>query len=76
MTLEEIKLRRLAGQHLLAPTDTQTVVKDLCGAVSEPCAPWSVHPLHRSQYRWSGQKLDEPWHYAPVLSRRSFVVSP
>ena len=31
MTLEEIKLRRLAGQHLLAPADTQTVVKDLCG---------------------------------------------
>ena len=29
MTLEELKLRRLAGQHLLTPTDTQTVVKDL-----------------------------------------------
>lgn len=31
MTAEEIKLRRLAGQHLLIPADTQTVVKDLCG---------------------------------------------
>ena len=31
MTLEEIKIRRLAGQHLLAPADTQTVAKDLCG---------------------------------------------
>lgn len=31
MTLEEIKFRRLAGQHLLLPADTQTVVKDLCG---------------------------------------------
>ena len=35
MTLEEIKLRRLAGQHLLAPTDTQTVVKDLCGVQAQ-----------------------------------------
>ncbi len=30
MTLEEIKLRRLAGQHLLDPADIQTVVKDFC----------------------------------------------
>ena len=29
MTLEELKLRRLAGRHLLTPADTQTVVKDL-----------------------------------------------
>lgn len=35
MTLEEIKLRRLAGQHLLAPTNTQTVVKDLCGVQAQ-----------------------------------------
>ena len=35
MTLEEIKLRRLAGQHLLAPVDTQTVVKDLCGVQAQ-----------------------------------------
>ncbi|MBP3305715.1 MAG: AlkZ family DNA glycosylase [Oscillospiraceae bacterium] len=31
MTSEEIKLRRLSGQHLLKPAPTQTVVKDLCG---------------------------------------------
>ena len=31
MTFEEIKLHRLAGQHLLQSADTQTVVKDLCG---------------------------------------------
>lgn len=31
MTLEEIKLRRLAGQHLLLQTDARTVAKDLCG---------------------------------------------
>ena len=42
MTLEEIKLRRLAGQHLLAPTDTQTVVKHLCGVQAQ----FLSHALH------------------------------
>lgn len=31
MTPEEIKLRRLSGQHLLQTAPTKTVVKDLCG---------------------------------------------
>lgn len=42
MTLEEIKIRRLSGQHLLAPTDTQTVVKDLCGVQAQ----FLSHALH------------------------------
>ena len=42
MTLEEIKLRRLTGQHLLAPTDTQTVAKDLCGVQAQ----FLSHALH------------------------------
>ena len=42
MTLEEIKLRRLAGQHLLIPADTQTVVKDLCGVQAQ----FLSHALH------------------------------
>lgn len=42
MTLEEIKLRRLTGQHLLTPTDTQTVVKNLCGVQSQ----FLSHALH------------------------------
>jgi len=42
MTLEEIKLRRLAGQHLLDPADTQTVVKDLCGVQAQ----FLSHALH------------------------------
>ena len=42
MTLDEIKLRRLAGQHLLAPTDTQTTVKDLCGVQAQ----FLSHALH------------------------------
>ena len=42
MTLEEIKLRRLAGQHLLTSADTQTVVKDLCGVQAQ----FLSHALH------------------------------
>ncbi len=42
MTQEEIKLRRLAGQHLLAPSGTQTVVKDLCGVQAQ----FLTHALH------------------------------
>lgn len=35
MTGEERKLRRLAGQHLLSKTDSQTVVKNLCGVQAQ-----------------------------------------
>jgi len=42
MTLDEIKLRRLAGQHLLTPADTQTVVKELCGVQAQ----FLSHALH------------------------------
>ena len=42
MTLEEIKLRRLAGQHLLSPNHTKTVVKDLCGVQAQ----FLGHALH------------------------------
>ena len=42
MTIEEIKLRRLCRQHLLAPADTQTVVKDLCGVQAQ----FLSHGLH------------------------------
>ena len=42
MTLEEIKLRRLTGQHLLTPADTQTVVKDLCGVQAQ----FLSHAIH------------------------------
>lgn len=42
MTPEEIKLRRLAGQHLLASSETQTVVKDLCGVQAQ----FLSHALH------------------------------
>ena len=47
MTLEEIKFRRLVGQHLLAPSDTQTVVKDLCGVQAQ----FLSHSLHSLSIR-------------------------
>jgi len=42
MTLEELKLRRLAGQYLLEPGDTQTAVKNLCGLQAQ----FLGHALH------------------------------
>ena len=54
MTLEEIKLRRLAGQHLLAPTDTQTVVKDLCGVQAQ----FLSHALHGLSIRCAEVNTD------------------
>ena len=42
MTLDEIRLRRLAEHHLLVPADTQTVVKDLCGVQAQ----FLSHALH------------------------------
>ena len=35
MTEEEIRCRRLAGQHLLAPAPARTVVRDLCGVQAQ-----------------------------------------
>ena len=54
MTLEEIKLRRLAGQHLLTPTDTQTVVKDLCGVQAQ----FLSHALHGLSIRCTEVNTD------------------
>ena len=54
MTLDEIKLRRLLGQHLLAPADTQTVVKDLCGVQAQ----FLSHGLHGLAIRTSCVSTD------------------
>ena len=54
MTLEEIKLRRLAGQHLLTPADTQTVVKDLCGVQAQ----FLSHALHGLSIRCTDVNTD------------------
>ena len=49
MDREEIILRRLSGQHLLQPSDTQTVVKDLCGVQAQ----FLAHALHALSIRSS-----------------------
>ncbi|MGN1000047.1 MAG: winged helix DNA-binding domain-containing protein [Faecousia sp.] len=54
MTSEDFKLRRLAGQHLLAPADTQTVVKDLCGVQAQ----FLGHALHALSIRCTEVNTD------------------
>ena len=54
MTLDEIKLRRLARQHLLTPADTQTVVKDLCGVQAQ----FLSHALHGLSIRCAEVNTD------------------
>lgn len=54
MTLEELKLRRLASQHLLSPADTQTVAKDLCGVQAQ----FLSHGLHALAIRCSEVNTD------------------
>lgn len=54
MTLEEIKQRRLAGQHLLTAGDSQTVVKDLCGVQAQ----FLSHALHALSIRCNEVRTD------------------
>ena len=54
MTLEEIKLRRLAGQQLLTPADAQIVVKDLCGVQAQ----FLSHALHGLSIRCTEVNAD------------------
>lgn len=54
MTLEELKLRRLAGQHLLTPADAQIVVKDLCGVQAQ----FLSHALHGLSIRCTEVNAD------------------
>lgn len=42
MTCQEIRLRQMSAQHLLAPTDAQTAVRDLCGVQAQ----FLSHALH------------------------------
>ena len=42
MTLDEIRLHRLAGHHLLTPTDTRTAARELCGIQAQ----YLSHALH------------------------------
>lgn len=54
MTLNEIKLRRLAGQHLLTPVASQTIVKDLCGLQCQ----FLSHALHGLSIRSESPSTD------------------
>ena len=42
MTIEEIKIRQMANQHLLKPTDKMTVLHDLCGVQAQ----FMVNAMH------------------------------
>ena len=42
MTLDQLKLTRLARQHLLSPTSPKAVVQDLCGLQAQ----YLCHALH------------------------------
>ena len=55
MTSNEIKLRRLQGQHLLQETDTQTVVKDLCGVQAQ----FLSHALHSLSIRCNSVDISD-----------------
>ena len=47
MTIEEIKVRQLANQHLLRPTDKMTVLHDLCGVQAQ----FMVNAMHSLKIR-------------------------
>lgn len=54
MIFEEVMLRRLAGQHLLAPSDAETVVRDLCGLQAQ----FLSHALHGLKLRCGTVSMD------------------
>lgn len=60
MDIEEIRLRRLAGQHLIATADTLSVVRDLCGVQAQ----FMSNALHALRIRSSepeGDGLVKNW---------------
>lgn len=54
MTIEEIKIRQLANQHLLQPTDKMTVLHDLCGVQAQ----FMVNAMHSLKIRCSDYNKD------------------
>lgn len=53
MTLEELKIRQLTNQYLLAPADKLTVMRDLCGVQAQFIF------AHLKSAGWS--KPSRPW---------------
>ena len=54
MTIEEIKIRQMANQHLLQPTDKMTVLHDLCGVQAQ----FMVNAMHSLKIRCSDYNED------------------
>lgn len=54
MTLEEIKRRQLANQHLLQPADKITVVQTLCGLQAQ----FMVNAIHALKIRCAGLDME------------------
>lgn len=54
MTIEEIKIRQMANQHLLKPTDKMTVLHDLCGVQAQ----FMVNAMHSLKIRCSDYNED------------------
>lgn len=60
MDLEELKLRQLAGLHLLAPADCRTVVRDLCGVQAQFLSN-AVHAVDIRSPGFSPEGLVKSW---------------
>lgn len=60
MTFDEIRLRRLDAQHLLAAADTRTAVKDLCG-VQAQFLNHALHGLHIRCGNVNTERLVKSW---------------
>ena len=56
MTIDEIRFRRLAGQHLLAPVDAQTAARDLCGLQAQ----FLSNAFHALRIRSADFNADRP----------------
>ncbi len=60
MTFDEIRLRRLDAQHLLAAADTQTAVKDLCG-IQAQFLNHALHGLHIRCGNVNTERMVKSW---------------
>lgn len=54
MNIEDIKIRQLENQHLLAPSDCVTVVRDLCGVQAQYLSN-AFHAIRIRSHRFQGE---------------------
>lgn len=55
MTLEELKIRQLTNQYLLAPADKLTVMRDLCGVQAQ----FMTNALHSLKIRTTPTRVHQ-----------------